>query len=361
MAKTLLGIDIGQNQLKLALVRNGRVVKTACQPMPENLLREGRIVSQESMSDLLKEILKANGMKAAKAAYIMPAESVYIKNVQMPLMTIEQLEYNLPFEFHDYITGEARDYVFDYAVLSGEENKASGKTAEKNGKNRRSGRKKVLEQESGSEEESESVLELMAVAADRSALESIQQILHRLGMKLEVAAPTVSAYISLIRLQHEKLISNMAGDEFGILDLGFGAVRLYMFHGDRHVAVRVLETGLSSLDIAVADAYSVDVHLAHTYLMTNFENCQERPECTAAYENIAVELMRAMNFYHFSNPGSNLADIWLCGGGAVIRPLVSTIQEMLNIRLHLAQELVPGGETIADCNTFVQAIGIAMS
>ena len=31
---------------------------------------------------------------------------------------VDQLEYNLPFEFNDYITGERKEYVFDYAVVS---------------------------------------------------------------------------------------------------------------------------------------------------------------------------------------------------------------------------------------------------
>ena len=30
------------------------------------------------------------------------------------------------------------------------------------------------------------------------------------------------------------------------------------------------------------------MHLAHTYLMSNFENCHHREECVNAYSNIAV-------------------------------------------------------------------------
>lgn len=81
----------------------------------------------------------------------------------------------------------------------------------------------------------------------------------------------------------------------------------------------------------------------------------------AAYESIAVELMRAMNFYRFSNPDSALSDLWACGGGAVIPPLSQTIGEMLDIQLHPASELVPGGDDVESCNTFVQAIGLALS
>ncbi len=199
---------------------------------------------------------------------------------------------------------------------------------------------------------------MMAVGTHRSHLEDAQAVLRKAGLKLIKSAPALCAYIGLIRAQRDTLAPGV--EEYGILDLGYTAIRMYMFHGDKHVATRVLEIGLSSLDSVLSDLYGVDTHMAHTYLMTNFEGCQRREECMTAYENIAVELMRALNFYRFSNPDSALGDIWLCGGGAVIQPLAETIGDMLSIQLHTADELVPGGEAITECNSFVQAIGITM-
>lgn len=334
--KTILGIDIGQDQMKLALVRRGRVVKTAIERMPENLLKQGRITSLESLSDLLRATMKAHGIRANFAGFVLPSSVAFIKNVEMPWMSVDQLEYNLPFEFNDYITGELGDYVFDYAVL----NTPSDEKAE-------------------GDEESSNVMELLAAGTQKAVLMDAQAALRKAGLRLYVTAPALCAYISLIRAQRH-LLDHIA-DEFGILDLGYTEIRMYMFHGDRHVATRVLEVGLSTLDDTLAEAYGVDVHLAHTYLMTNYEDCQHREECMAAYENIAVELMRALNFYRFSNPHSALSDLWLCGGGAVIEPLQETIGDMLNIQMHPASELVPGGDGIDDCNSLIQAIGIAMT
>ena len=75
----------------------------------------------------------------------------------------------------------------------------------------------------------------------------------------------------------------------------------------------------------------------------------------------AVELVRALNFYRFSNRDSTLSDMWLCGGGAVIEPLADAIGSMVDMRLHTPDELVPGGEAVPDCNSYIQAIGIAMA
>ncbi|MBR2705810.1 MAG: pilus assembly protein PilM [Mogibacterium sp.] len=349
--KTILGIDVGADQLKMVLVDNNVVLDAVAVSMPENLLKEGRITSIETLSDLIARTMKENGIKARNAAYVLSNETVFIKNVRMPLMTTEQLAYNLPFEFSDYITGEIKDYVFDYAVLppdkkdEPEENESPSGTPVT---------KEDAQTETPAEEET---LDLMAVGAERAVIEEIEAMLQKTGLRLVKTAPAICSYISLIREQY-KLLSEYS-TEFCILDLGYDSIRMYIYDKDRHEATRVLDMGLSALDDVLADMFSVERHLAHTYLLSNFENCLEREECRTTYENIAVELMRAMNFYRFSNPDSSLTDMWLCGGGAAIGPLTTAIGEMLDMRLHTASELVPDGEEIPNCNTFVQAAGIA--
>ena len=345
MAKTILGIDIGHDQLKLALVKGNRVLRVASAEMPENLMRDNWITSRESMAELLRATMKQNRIRANHAAFALPNEVVFIKNVEIPPMTVDQLVYNLPFEFNDYITGERKEYVFDYAVISDPIQKGAEGEA-------------VSAEGAPQEDAPEPVMELLAVGVHRSMLEDAQDTLRKSGLRMSRCAPALCSYIGLIRSQRE-FLSGM-GDEFGILDLGYQSIRMYMFKNDRHVATRVLEVGMSRLDDVLADAYGVDTHLAHTYLMSNYDNCQDREECRAAYESIAVELMRAMNFYRFSNPNSVLSDLWLCGGGAVIQPLADTIGEMLDLQLHPATELVPGGDGIESCNSYVQAIGITM-
>ena len=350
MAKnTILGIDIGTDRLKLALVDSNIVLQTTAAKMPENLLREGRITSIDTMSGLISTTMKENGIKASKAALVLPNEMVYIKNVRMPMMTTDQLVYNLPFEFNDYITGEIKDYVFDYAVLHDDD-------AEKEADQEQASQEQADQTPAPGEEEEET-LNLMAVGAERAVIDEAGEMLRKAGLSLEKAAPSICSYITLIREQYETL--SQYTNEFCILDLGFTATRMYMFEGDRHVATRVIEVGLSSLVRVIADLFNVEEHLAHTYMQSNFENCLEREECRESYDNIAVELMRAMNFYRFSNPNSALSDMWMCGGGAMIHPLNEAIGSMLDMRLHTASELVHDGDEIPDCNSFVQAIGIA--
>ena len=283
MAKTILGIDIGYDSLKLAVVNGKQVRRTAVGPMPQNLIREGRVVSTETMGELIRRTMKEHGIRSGRAALVLPNETVFIRSVTMPLM---------------------------------------------------------------------------AVAAPKSLLEESKETMHRAGLKLVKAAPSVCAFQNLIRATTPKGEENT--QEYCILDLGYQAIRMYMFRGDRHMVTRVLEIGMSSLDQVISEAYSVDIHLAHTYLLSNYEDCQSKEYCMNAYGTITVELMRALNFYRFSNPDSHLEDIWVCGGGACIKPLQESIAETLDLRIHTASELMPGGAAVEEDYALLQAIGIAL-
>ena len=329
MAKTILGIDIGYDSLKLALVTGNRVKKTAVVPMPQKLVKEGRAVSPETMGELIRTTMKEHGIRCRSAALALPNETVFVRSVTMPRMSVDQLTYNLPFEFRDYITDEMKNYLFDYAMVSAPEQKTEG--------------------EGGS-------MELLAVAAPVSLIDESKALLRKAGLKLTKAAPALCSYISLIRRLGT---GGQTPREFCILDLGYRSIRMYMFRGDKHVVTRVLEIGMSSLDDVLAEAYNVDVHLAHTYLLTNYDDCQNKDVCLNAYNNVAVELMRALNFYRFSNQESELNDVWLCGGGAVIPAMQTAIASALDMRIHQAAELVAGGRSVPACHQLIQAIGIA--
>ena len=372
MAK-VLGIDIGYDSVKLALVSGKQVKKTAIASMPKRLMREGRLASPEAMGELLAQTMKKNGIHCSSAAVAFSNEAVFVRNVTMPVMAAEQLSLNLPYEFRDYITEELKNYVFDYAMLSDAAAAvaATAVKAEKKTEKPKKEKKNALEAFEAEADQQASVaeaaaetdgnsranMELLAVATPVSLMEETRLMLRKAGMKLAKAAPVVCSYTGLIRSMDPA--KRPASGEYCFLDLGYQSIRMYMFKGEKHIVTRVLESGLAVVDAAIADAYNVDEHLAHTYVVNNFEDCQSKEICVNAFNNIAVELMRALNFYRFSNPESTLSDIWLCGGGAYMSSLVAAIESGLEgMKIHSAEELLPGGRLLRDSNALAQAIGI---
>ena len=256
LPRTLLGVDMGYDSLKLSLCRNGRVRKVATVAMPKNFLKEGRVVSTEAMGDFIRASMRQNGMRgAANAAVILPNESAFVREVTMPLMSAEQLMINIPYEFNDYITDELKGYVFDYAMISTPEDMERERLAALAGNPETEG----ADGEGEDAEERSPSMDLMISAVQTTVLDDLKRVMSKAGLKLVKAAPAICAYISLIRNAQKRNGERNSTKEYCILDLGFQSVRMYMFRGERHVVTRILETGLSALDEAIADAVDASI------------------------------------------------------------------------------------------------------
>lgn len=334
MAKSCLGIDIGKDQLKLVLMKGETIQKTASVQMPEGLLKEGRIVSVETTGELIRKTMRENKIRCKEAAVVVSSGICFLRNVTMPEMTPDQLVYNLPYEFRDYITDELKKYTFDYSWGSGEA-PLKAKKLKKTRKKKNEEKDENSENEEGSERKE---MELLAAAAPVEDIEDIRLMARKAGLKLTFAAPEVSACENLL---HYKLKDEQDKEkEYGILDLGSTSSRLLIFKGDRHQVTRVIERGMEQVEELLADYFHIDIHLAHTWLLANHEDCVNSDVCRDAFAQISVELMRALNFYQFSNPDSRLEDIWICGGGASIEAMRQSLKESLDVNIHDAGELL---------------------
>lgn len=331
MAKKILGIDVGHDTLKLALVNGRTVEKVVSAPIPLNLIQNNRVVSEEAMGEFLRTTMRENGIRCSLAAYVFQNENIYSRTIKMPKMTADQLQVNLPYEFSDFISDEPRKYVYDYAMLP---------------------KRPEDEKDPEDEEEEKDSMRLMAVAAQKEHLESVRRFVKKAGLKLVKAAPTMSAFISLIRENGDP------EKEYCVLDLGHKAIRMHIFKGERYEVTRTLDVGLSVLDDVISENLNADIHLAHTYLLSNYENCQNSEYCMSAYDNITTELVRALNFYRFSNPDSNLEDVYLAGGGIENDSLREVIRQSLDLNVRHARELLPPPMDKENFSSFVQAIGI---
>ena len=337
MAKSCLGIDIGKDQLKLVLMKGETIQKAVSVQMPEGLLKEGRIVSVETTGELIRKTMKENKIRCKEAAVVVSSGVCFLRNVTMPEMTADQLVYNLPYEFRDYITDELKKYVFDYSWGSVEELPKAKKP--KKQPKKKKGEEKPDEKAEDSEER-RGEMELLAAAAPLEAIDDLRLMARKAGLKLTFAAPEVSACENLL---HYKLKEESDKDkEYGILDLGSTSSRLLIFKGDRHQVTRIIERGMEQVEELLADSLHIDIHLAHTWLLTNHEDCVNSEICQDAFSQISVELMRALNFYQFSNPDSRLEDIYICGGGASIESMRENLKENLDVTIHDASELMDG-------------------
>ena len=312
MSKAYTGIQIGHYSIKLAQVTDGRIDRICEAPLPENLVTDGRVLSADALSELIAGLLRENQMRCKNAAVVLSSDFSFARRTRMPYLSIEQLKLNLPYEFHDYIQNEKTSYHYDYAVIQ------------------------TIKNEKGEPE----ALDLLIAAAREDILDGYTQILKKAGLKFKLALPETLVYRNLLRAYEARQSEHP--QEYCIVDLGHTATRMHMYTGTVYDTTRVIEYGGAALDALIADHMGVDVHLASHYKIADLHEVQTLGVCQDLYQKIAVELLRALNFYHYNSPESNLNDIYFCGGLVKIQPLMDTIRSTLDVNIHSIAELLPG-------------------
>lgn len=334
MSNTYLGMDIGSSSVKMAVVQDRKIQRLLASPLPENLVREGHITSLEAMAEELREMIRREHIRVKNVCLSLPAEDTFVRRITVPQMTAEQLKLNLPYEFHDFIQKDKDLYFYDYAVI---------------------------ETRAGEDGQSGS-MDLLAAAASKKNISNARAMLRKAGLKLTCAEPECLTYRNLIRVYEERKPGNHPA-EYCIADMGHESIRIHMFRGGMYDTTREIEYGGASIDALIADTESVDPHVAASYKVSNYEGAQEIPECRDLYNRIAVEILRAVNFYGFNTPDANLRDIYFCGGLAKVTALMNAIRSAVELNVHPIEELLPQLEHPEDAEflTFCPAaVGAAM-
>lgn len=298
MAREILGVDIGSKRVKLCVLRNGEIVQTALLDTPENAVRNDSLTAYEAMSALLKEGMKENGIHCRKAALVIPDPDAYMHRLTMPLMSEKQLAVNLPYEFHDVITDHKDHYLYDYAMIASH----------------------AVQGDQPGE------MELMAGAVSKEKIEAYQEMFHHAGLKLVMAAPRQMALVSVLRA-----FSDTCGKgDVAMVDLGDAYTRVDLFRDGTYEATRTIETGVAAIASAIGDVLNVDPHVARGYLRNDQDSVLESEPLANVYNVIAVEIMRAINYYTYENQNNTLEKLYVYGGGSHLKQLVASIADSVS-------------------------------
>ena len=302
----LLGMEIGASRLKIAEMKEDSLSRFSTVYLPDDIVRGDALIAFDAMSEFLKENAKKK-FKTNKVALVLPDSATYVRRLNMPAMTEAQLKVNLPYEFHDVISDDKAGYLFDYSVIEMHTDSEGKPTT----------------------------MDLMASAVSKELIEQYQDMFRHAGMKLVKAAPRIMA---LGALAHTVAESATAGD-FAVLDLGHSGTRVDIFHDGVYEVTRSIDIGIHDVVTAAADVLSCDPHIAREYLVDNQDNVLESEECKNVYSSIAVEVMRAINYYTYENRDNNLENLYFCGGGSWIHPLMQELANTIPLKLVSLSEL----------------------
>jgi len=301
----VVGISIGNYRISVSYVVKGQLKSYFYENVPDNAVKDGMIQYWDAMSEFLHDTLKQHGIKCKNVIFSVPLNGVYIRNIELPLMNLQQLELNLPFEFHDYISESSDKYFYDYAVI----------------------------------EKTDKSMRLQAVACSKELIERYRKMakaakLVPIGLVPEVIGiqRILGAYKQQFSIEEQK--------DFAILDMGDQSFKIHFYNKGIYNATRTFEPGGYALAEKISEINGTDIHISHLALEENLNNIQSHPSLVQMYENRAVEIMRALNFYSYSNNNNNIDTLYYCGGVSNIRKYIKVLSETVNLPVRPLGDLV---------------------
>lgn len=306
--KPITGVDIGTGFLKLVDYDGMQITNARVVGMPDNMMREGHLVSVEAFS----QVLRNAGLSHKDCALMLYSTICYARRVQMPAMSTKELMLNLPYEFQDFIQENGDDYRFDYAML---EMKAD---------------------EEGNPQE----MDLLAAMVQNQVIDEFSQCFKKAGLRLKSAAPDVMAFTNIIRRSPDP------SADFCFLNVASSGTRVYLFPKGRFEVVRNIEFGTENIVSVIARELNVDRNLARTYLTSNHENCQSLPVVKDVCDAFASEIQRIVNFFDFSYRDSSLERIYYGGTACQVKPLIDALSATVSVSLNSVTELLDTAEGV---------------
>lgn len=331
MPGQITAFDIGECMVKAACFTGGKLKKVMAKELPDNMVSGGEIVSMDAMADFIKEMAKENGISRGAAAVILPGTLVFTRNVTVPAMTDSQLLYNLPFEFKDYLTQEKNKYYFDYAVQD------------------------TVKDEEGNVKE----LQLFVCATLKSTVEEYRAMLRRAGFNLKVAMPEECAYAALTE-DYMQRTNAPAGSDYCFVDLGHNGIRMHILQDGNFTTKRSVDLGLRDLEQTISDVRGVDIHMAHAHILSDYNDVLSEDVSAELFNRMAIEIMKAVNFYNYNNRERSLRRIYLCGGGVAVDQIRAAICRVTDLDVHNAEELLPQHDALEAAWLYIKAIGCAL-
>lgn len=298
MGKNVLGIDIGNYSLKAAEWKGGSLKDFDSFDMPGNLVRGEEIIAFEALGDFLHDAVRKR-FKTHDVALVIPDSQCFIRRLRLPVMTEQQLNVNLPYEFHDIVKGNTDDYIYDYSIIG-------------------------IVNDDGRE-----MLDMTAACVSREYIDKLKDLFGRKGFKLVKASPRVISTGKLIQV-----ISPFDKDkDFATLDLGYEFTKIDIYKGGVYDLTRTIELGMSHVEAAAGSYLKCDANVARMRMRDNDKGVLDTDQVRGIFDSIAVEVMRAVNYYTFENPENTLDNFYIYGGGARYRQFEDAIKAAVPLNI----------------------------
>lgn len=292
----LIGVDISSSSVKmveLSLVdketNTYRLEQYAIEPLPAGAMLDGAIVNLDAVSDCISRGWSRMATRLKNVALALPASDVITKKIIVPAGLREaDLAFQVENEAGQYIPFALDEVDIDFQVLGPVPN--------------------------NSEE-----INVLIAASRKDKVEDRVAAAMAAGLKTIVMDVEPYAAQSTFELIASKMVSHEEDQIIALVDIGSSAMNVNVFHGNDSVYMRDQSFGGNQLTQEIRKQFNLSLEESEAAkrngeLPENYRTDILQPFC----ERLAIEVMRAIQFFYTSTQYTQVNQIFLAGGCVVI-------------------------------------------
>ncbi len=322
MARRLIGLDVGTNAVTVAEVTPGdppRLTAFGQVALARSAMHEGEVADEEALIDAVKRVRTEVGIRKAPVRLGIATPRLVVRQIEMPVMSREDLAGALRFQLPDLIPIPVDDALVDFAVLD--------------------------ELAGGSEASGDPVMRVLLAAAQRSTVVRLVDAVEAGGLPVESVELIPLALIRSLSTPGVPVNGNAAVAEAlgdfregaeGIVSIGGGVTCVVVHERGVPRFVRVLASGGRALTDAIGSALELPPETAESLKrqIGSIDDEVVSQARTAAERPLAVlldEIRSSLDFYRNQPGAARLARVQLTGGGAQLDGVQERLSALLGV------------------------------
>jgi len=303
-----VGLDIGSSSVKLmelerdAKTDKYRLVSFGMAELPPEAIVDGAVMNTNAVVDAIRGLMTKHRVKTKDAVVSVSGNSVIIKRINLPAMTVEELEESIQWEAEQYIPFDINDVNIDVQILD-------------------------------DATDDPGQMEVLLVAARKELVNEYQSLIQQAGLRPAVVDVDAFAVANMYELNYERAMGSIA-----LVNVGSGNVNIHVLRDGVSMFTRDIGMGGRQFTEEIQRTLNISYEDAELMKVGDPERDDRAvvPEeieqvLSSVGESLATEIQRSLDFYLSTAADGGLSRIYLSGGAARTPGLARAISRQTSL------------------------------
>lgn len=301
--KDLIGIDIGSTSIKLVKLKGGKgsyeIESVGIVPLPSEAIVDNTLMDSSAVVDGIKTLYESLGIKKSRdTASSVSGNSVIIRKIALPAMSVDALDDEIQWEAEQYIPFDINDVNIDFQMLEPDENDPSR-------------------------------MNVLLVASKKDIVNDYQSVFAEAGLTLVLIDVDVFAVQNAFELNYDLEPEAV----YALVNIGANMMNLNVVKAGVSLFTRDVQMGggLYTEDIQKKMGMSSEEAEKIKVSATASSSPALLDSLTRVNETVSMEIRRSLDFYNSNALEGRITKVFLSGGGCKTLGLIEAAGSRLNL------------------------------